>query len=131
MIVLIDDDPGMRVSMQFLLEACGYDVASYADPCGLLADLGAETPSCAIIDIHLARGDGLDACRSLRDRRPDLPTIFVTGRVDQRIRAGAAELGAVALLEKPFADEALLEAVRLGLDAAGGAAAEAAIPRIC
>lgn len=125
MIVLIDDDPGMRVSMQFLLEACGYDVASYADPSGLFADLKHETPSCAIIDIHLGRSDGITIGRTLRAMRPDLPTIFVTGRIDPRIRAGAAELGAVAVLEKPFADNALLDAVRAGLETAAPAKAAA------
>lgn len=130
MIVLLDDDPGMRVSMQFLLEACGYDVASYDEPSGLFAGLGRDTPACAIIDIHLAKACGLEIGQTLRAMRPDLPTIFVTGRADQRIRDGAAELGAVALLEKPFADDALLDAIRLGLEARGEAG-EAVIPHAC
>lgn len=120
MIVLVDDDPGMRVSMRFLLESCGYEVAAYADPVAMFADLGADAPpwampTCAIIDVHLGNADGLAVGRALRGVRPDLSTIFVTGRADPRIRAGAAELGAVALLEKPFPDAALLDAVRLGL----------------
>lgn len=114
--------------MRFLLEACGYRVASYADPVGMFADLDVGAPACAIIDVHLADADGLAVGRTLRGARPDLPTIFVTGRADARIRAQAAELGAVAVLEKPFPDAALLDAVRLGLGLDGGAGAADAAP---
>lgn len=115
MIVLLDDDPGMRSSLHFLLQAHGYGVTDYADPACLFGDLARTSPACAIIDIHLADTDGLVVGRSLHEIRPDLPVIFITGRADQRIRDGATNLGAVTLLEKPFTDAALLEAVQRGI----------------
>lgn len=117
LIMLLDDDAGMRISLRFLLELCGYAVADYGEPARLLGDLADMAPACAIIDIHLPDTDGIAVGRAARGLLPDLAMILITGRVDQRIRDGAAELGAVALLEKPFADGVLLAAVRQAIGA--------------
>jgi len=50
-----------------------------------------------------------------------LPAIFITGQIDDQIRADARRLKAVALLEKPFSDEALLSAVGRALGTAAAA----------
>lgn len=113
-IMLLDDDPGMRVSLRFLLEICGYTVADYADPAPLLHDLGAMAPACAIIDAHLSGADGVAVGRAALDLRPDLRIVLITGHVDRRILAAAAELGKAAVLEKPFSEAALLEAIGIG-----------------
>lgn len=117
-IILLDDDVGMRRSLCFLLEIHGYGVTTYADPAALLHDLATLLPTCAIVDIHLPGTDGLAIGQAMRDVHPGLSLIFITGRVDQRVRDGAADLGAVALLDKPFSDTALLDAVRRGVASA-------------
>src|SRR5690606_41134839 len=52
---------------------------------------------------------------------PNLKAIFITGQIDDRIRADAERVGAVDLLEKPFTDEALLESVDRALAQSGRA----------
>ncbi|MFZ5791042.1 MAG: response regulator transcription factor [Pseudomonadota bacterium] len=113
-IVVVEDDAGMRASLQFLLESCGYAVAAFATPEALFAELDGfddlET-RCAIMDIHLPGPDGFAVYKILSARVPGLPAIFITGQIDDRIRAEAKAVKAVAVLEKPFSDEGLLQAV--------------------
>lgn len=120
-VIILDDDPGMRSSLCFFLRAHGYGVTDYAHPAPLFGDLAGTAPVCAIIDIHMPGTDGLLIGRRLQDMHPDLPMIFITGRADQRIRDGVSDLGAVALLEKPFSGASLIEAIREGVEAAQGA----------
>lgn len=110
-IVVVEDDPGMRSSLEFLLESHGFEVAAFAEPDDLLKQIGALDTGCAIFDVHLPGRDGLDLYEALKARGAAPPAIFITGHIDDQIRANARRLKAVALLEKPFSDEALLDAV--------------------
>lgn len=124
-IMLLDDDSGMRDSLRFLLGLSGYTVAAYADPAPLLRDLGAIDPACVIIDVHLAGADGIAVGRAALAMRPDLHMILITARADQRIRNAVVELGVAALLEKPFSEATLLAAIGQG----SGDAAPPDVPR--
>lgn len=110
-IVILEDDAGMRASLDFLLESCGFVVEAFATPDELFAGLGALRMDCAIIDIHLPGPDGISVYKTLSARIPDLPAIFITGQIDDQVRAEAKRAKAVALLEKPFLDQTLLDAV--------------------
>lgn len=110
-IVVVEDDPGMRGSLEFLLESHGFTVAAFATPDEMLARLNGIKTGCAIFDVHLPGPDGITVYESLEATGRKLPAIFITGRADDQIRADAKRLKAIALLEKPFSDEALLDAV--------------------
>lgn len=110
-IVVVEDDSGMRNSLEFLLEAHGFEVAAFATSEEMLARLGSIDGGCAILDIHLPGPDGIAVYERLVAQGRNPPIIFITGQVDERIRAESKRLGAIALLEKPFSDEVLLAAV--------------------
>ena len=110
-IVVVEDDPGMRSSLEFLLESHGFRVAAFAAPEDMLKKIGALDTGCAIFDVHLPGKDGLELYEGMRARGDVLPAIFITGQIDDQIRANARRLKAIALLEKPFSDAALLDAV--------------------
>lgn len=110
-IVVVEDDSGMRSSLEFLLEAHGFQVAAFASSEDMLARLATIDTGCAIFDIHLPGPDGIAVYERLVAQGRNPPTIFITGQIDDRIRADSKRLGAVALLEKPFSDQALLAAV--------------------
>jgi two-component system response regulator FixJ len=110
-IVVVEDDPGMRASLEFLLESHGFTVAAFASPEDMLKRLDSLDPGCAIFDVHLPGQDGIELYEGMKARGDALPAIFITGQIDDQIRANARRIGAVVLLEKPFSDEALLGAV--------------------
>ena len=117
-IVVVEDDAGMRDSLEFLLESHGFEVAAFATSADMLGQLANLKAGCAILDIHLPGPDGIAVYERLAAQGRNPPAIFITGQVDDRIRADARRLKAVALLEKPFTDEALLDAVDRALSAA-------------
>ena len=110
-IVVVEDDPGMRASLEFLLESHGFAVAAFASPEDMLKRLDSLDSGCAIFDVHLPGKDGIELYEGMRARGDTLPAIFITGQIDDQIRANARRLKAIALLEKPFSDDALLGAV--------------------
>jgi two-component system response regulator FixJ len=110
-IVVVEDDPGMRSSLEFLLESHGFAVVAFAAPDEMLKQIGAIDTGCAIFDVHLPGQDGIELYGGMKACGQVLPAIFITGQIDDQIRAHARRLKAVALLEKPFSDAALLEAV--------------------
>jgi two-component system, LuxR family, response regulator FixJ len=120
-IVVVEDDPGMRSSLEFLLESHGFAVAAFAAPDEMVERIGRLNTGCAIFDVHLPGPDGLAVYEGLKARGHRLPAIFITGQIDDQIRADARRLKAVALLEKPFSDDALLNAVGRALGMATAA----------
>ena len=77
----------------------------FLDACGSLR------PDCAIIDFRLPGLNGLDLQLLLEERGHTIPVIMVTAN-EERVRAQALELGAVAVLRKPFEGEVLPAAIR-------------------
>lgn len=114
-ILVVDDDSGMRASLHFLLASCGFEVLDFASPDELFTSLDGAQLDCAVFDVHLPGIDGIEAYRRLKALRPGLPAIFITGQVDDQMRAEAKDVDAVALLEKPFSDDVLLDAVERAL----------------
>lgn len=110
-IIVVEDDPGVRRSLEFLLESHGFAVAAFASPEDMLKRIDPRDSICAIFDVHLPRKNGIEIYEGMRARGDVLPAIFITGLIDDRIRAKARGLEAIALLEKPFSDKALLGAV--------------------
>jgi two-component system, LuxR family, response regulator FixJ len=114
-IVVVEDDEGMRGSLEFLLESHGFDVAAFGRSEDMLAKLPQLDTGCAILDIHLPGKDGLAVYEHSVLQREKVPAIFITGQVDERIRAESRRLKAIALLEKPFSDQLLIHAVERAL----------------
>ena len=107
----------MRSSLEFLLESHGFKVAAFASPDEMVSRLDALDTGCAIFDVHLPGPDGISVYEGLKEHGHKVPAIFITGRIDDQIRADAKRLKAVALLEKPFSESALLDAVGRALSA--------------
>lgn len=71
---------------------------------GTVADaLSAERADLVLLDLRLPDGDGLDVCRQLRERDPDIPIIMVTARASPVERVHGLRLGADDYVAKPFA----------------------------
>jgi two-component system CheB/CheR fusion protein len=117
-IIIIDDDDAVRDSLKTLLSLDYDDVKDFASCRKFLAGCRPGKNDALILDIHLPEMSGFELMEQLTARGIHVPVILITGRPDQRIRARAAELGAIALLDKPVDYEAL----RFALEQAGSEA---------
>ena len=118
LIFIVDDDDAVRDSLRLLLEAHGMIVEDFNSTAEFDAAARRHPRACLILDLHLPGTSGLDYLASLGEGGPRLPVIMVSGRGDGASRARAAELGAVAFLEKPVDDRELLSAIGRALAAA-------------
>ena len=115
-VFVIDDDAGVRASIQDLLESVGLRSESFGTAEEFLRSKRPDAPSCLVLDIRLPGVNGLDFQGRLADEGVQIPIIFVTGHGDIPMTVKAMKSGAVEFLTKPFRDRDLLGAVRQALD---------------
>jgi two-component system response regulator FixJ len=115
-IFIVDDDDAIRDSLQLLLESAGFkNVRPYGASRRFLESAEPEPGDCLLLDIRMPDMDGLELQLELNRRGVRLPVVIMTGHGDVPIAVRAMKAGAVEFIEKPFADELLLESVRRAL----------------
>lgn len=111
-VLLVDDDPGILLSVRRALEFEGYEVPTAADGVAALAAVEREAPDLVVLDVTMPRLDGLGVCRELRARGDRTPVLVLTARHAVADRVAGLDAGADDYLVKPFALEELLARVR-------------------
>ena len=114
-VFIIDDDRGMRQSIQDLVESVGLRAESFATGEEFLRRKPTHDPSCLVLDVRLPQMSGLDFQRQLAETGVQIPIIFVTAHGDVPMSVGALKSGAVEFLTKPFRDQDLLDAIHQAL----------------
>jgi two-component system response regulator FixJ len=114
---VIDDDEAMRDSLSFLLDTAGIRARTYESAVAFLQQAESLEPGCIVTDVRMPEMNGLELVRKLKERGAPHPVIVITGHGDVPLAVEAMKAGVVDFLEKPFDDEALLQAVRSALDA--------------
>ena len=107
-VYIVDDDEAVRDSLRSVLESQLYEVADFPSGAVFLQEYVGRSPACIILDVNLPEIDGIEVLNRLRYRGDSTPVIVISGRPDARMRERAAEAGAAAFLEKPFAGTELL-----------------------
>jgi two-component system, LuxR family, response regulator FixJ len=107
-VYVIDDDPAMRDSLNFLLGSAGFEVSLFDSAMAFLDVLPALDFGCVISDVRMPGVDGLDLLRRLQTDLKKLPVLIMTGHGDVSLAVEAMKLGAVDFLEKPFEDDRLV-----------------------
>ena len=115
-VFVIDDDAGMRASIQGLLKSAGLRSESFGTAEEFLRCKRPDAPSCLVLDVSLPGVNGLDFQRQLADAGVQIPIVFVTGHGDIPMTVKAMKSGAVEFLTKPFLDQDLLDAIHQALD---------------
>jgi two-component system nitrogen regulation response regulator NtrX len=115
-ILVIDDEPGIRSTVRDILEDEGHRVLLAEDAVVGLDLMEAERPDLVVLDVWLPRKGGLEALAEMRARRPELEVLVVSGHgtIDMAVRA--LKLGAFDFIEKPLSMDRLLTAVRNALE---------------
>jgi len=116
---VVDDDEAVRRSLALLLGSFGHATRTYASAEDLLAGLDVLEPGCAVIDIRMPGMDGLALQHALQARGSTMPIVIVTGHADVAVAVQAMKAGAVDFIEKPFEEQAILDAVRAALERCG------------
>ena len=114
-VFIIDDDRGMRQSIQDLVESVGLRAESFATGGEFLERKRTNDPSCLVLDVRLPQISGLDFQRQLAESGMKIPIIFVTAHGDVPMSVRALKSGAVEFLTKPFRDQDLLDAIQQAL----------------
>ncbi|MEM8739020.1 MAG: response regulator [Planctomycetota bacterium] len=115
-VFVVDDDPGVRDSLRYLLESNGHHVETFETARAMIDRARRSLAGCLIADLRLPGMSGLDMCDALHDMGVRLPTLVITGHGDVSAAVRAMKAGAVDFLEKPFSDSALLDHVATALD---------------
>jgi FixJ family two-component response regulator len=114
-VFIVDDDRGVRQSIQDLVESVGLLAESFATGEEFLKRKRTNDPSCLVLDVRLPQMSGLDFQRRLAERGIQIPIIFVTAHGDVPMSVKALKSGAVEFLTKPFRDQDLLDAIQQAL----------------
>ena len=123
-VLLVDDDPGILLSVRRALEFEGYTVPTATDGAAARPGAAPGRPGVVVRDVTMPRLDGLSVCRELRARGDRTPALVLTARHAVADRVAGLDAGADDYLVKPFALEELLARVRALLRRQGDAGTE-------
>jgi FixJ family two-component response regulator len=114
-VLIVDDDPDVRESLQCLLRTVSLDSRVYASPPQFIKRELRSRPTCLVLDVRLPGRSGLDFQKELTAANVNVPIIFITGHADVPMAVQAMKAGAIEFLIKPFRDQELLDAIQQGL----------------
>ena len=114
-VMIIDDDLNLRDSVGRLLRSVGLDTQLFESVPDFLKSKRPNGPTCLVLDVRLPGQSGLDFQRELATAEIQLPIVFITGHGDIPMSVQAMKGGAIEFLPKPFREQDLLDAIRLGL----------------
>jgi two-component system response regulator MprA len=111
-VLVVEDDLGVRESLQAALGFDGYQVEAVDDGDAALSRMAVLEPDLVVLDVMMPRVDGLTVCRLLRQRGFRTPILMLTARHEVSDRVAGLDAGADDYLVKPFALDELLARVR-------------------
>jgi DNA-binding response OmpR family regulator len=111
-ILVIEDEPGIRLALHDELQFEGFDVELAVDGRAGLAALTASRPDLIVLDVMLPGGNGFEICREIRSRGIRTPIIMLTARNQEIDKVRGLESGADDYVTKPFSLAELVARIR-------------------
>jgi DNA-binding response OmpR family regulator len=118
-ILVVDDDPDIRLLLRELLERAGYDIEEADDGRVALRSLFANAPALVILDVTMPDLDGYQTLERIRDLS-DVPVLMLTARSQELEKVRGLSAGADDYVAKPFGRQELLARVQALLRRSGG-----------
>jgi FixJ family two-component response regulator len=115
-VYVIDDDADTREALKSLFASVGLRTETLGSAAEFFNKKLPDAAMCLVVDIRLPGLSGLDFQAELSRVNVDAPIVFITGHGDIAMTVKAMKAGAVEFLTKPFRDQDLLDAVKLGLE---------------
>jgi two-component system nitrogen regulation response regulator NtrX len=119
-ILIVDDEPDIRLLIDGILCDEGYETRGAADSDGAVAAFRMRRPSLVILDVWLQGSplDGLGLLELFQSEEPQVPVVMISGHGTIEMAVSAIQQGAYDFMEKPFQSDRLLLSVRRALEAA-------------
>ncbi len=114
-VYVVDDDESVLKATARLIRSAGLEVETFSSVRAFLARRPRAGACCLVLDIRLPHVSGLELQSSLEQTKEPMPIIFITGYGDVPTTVRVMKHGAVDLLQKPFGERELLEAIERGL----------------
>ena len=111
-LLVVEDDPGIRMLLESALRLSGYEVAGAATGQAALRDIEGLRPDLILLDVMLPDLDGLEVTRSLRSAGVRTPVLFLTARGEVTDRIAGLAAGGDDYVTKPFSIEEVLLRIR-------------------
>jgi excisionase family DNA binding protein len=114
LVLIVDDDPGLRGFVRASLELEGYSVKEAGSADEGLAALEEEPPDLILLDVMMPQVDGWEMLRRVQERHGvgSIPVLMFSGKVDEREAERAASRGARGFIGKPFDPQQLIESAK-------------------
>ena len=116
-VAVVDDDGSVRDAIKALLRSAGFRVETF-DSAEEFLEAGQPKPACLVLDVRMAGMSGVELQDHLLASGSTIPIVFMTAHADAGVRGRVLANGAVRFLQKPFSDDALLEAIDASLERA-------------
>jgi DNA-binding response OmpR family regulator len=112
-VLIVDDEPNILLSLQFVMKKAGYDVRTASDGEQALAEIGRAKPSVILLDVMMPKLDGFTVCERIRATPEwrDVRIIMLTARGRDVERQKGLALGADDYITKPFSTKDATERV--------------------
>ena len=117
-ILVVDDDPEVRMATRDFLASKGHDVTLAEDGVQALKLLATVKPDVVLLDVAMPEMDGVEALKRIVMIDPPVPVIMVTANADISLTSKLLAMGAVDYIPKPFDLDYLEQAVSVQLAAA-------------
>ena len=117
-VLVVDDEPNIVVSLEFLMKQAGYDVRVARNGDEALKAVAERTPELILLDVMMPKRNGFDVCQTLRadPRWKDVRIIMLTAKGRDVEREKGLALGADDYITKPFSTREVMERVRRYID---------------
>lgn len=113
-LLIVDDEPNIVISLEFLLEQAGYQVRVAHDGQQAWEAIQAQPPDLVLLDVMLPQLSGFDVCQKIRETPAlqDVRVVMLTAKGREVEVSKGLALGADAYISKPFSTQELLAQVR-------------------
>ena len=110
-VFIIDDDEGYRDSVRELVSSVGLPTETFGSALDFLEVFDPERPGCLVLDVRMARMNGLALQGRLIAMGARIPIVFISGHGDIAMAVKAVKDGAVDFVQKPYREQQLLDAI--------------------